>query len=117
MIGATPADLMAMMAERHGLYTSEVTELEVGGRPALLMDLTVTVDPECMQTGGGRIWLWTLPVQGDFHFVDHEQARVIAVDGGSATVILVVEAGPDVDWDHLLEHFTELVETMTISPL
>ncbi|HEY7450905.1 MAG TPA: hypothetical protein VIA02_00110, partial [Candidatus Limnocylindria bacterium] len=41
---------------------------------------------------GGRIWLWTLPVHGDFHFNSDETARVIAVNAESATVILVVEA-------------------------
>ena len=45
-------------------------------------------------------------------------ARVIAVDGGSATVILVAEARSVVeDYDHFLEHFAEVVESMTISPL
>jgi hypothetical protein len=32
-------------------------------------------------------------------------------------VVLVAEALPDVEYDHFLEHFTELVETMTITPL
>jgi hypothetical protein len=114
MIGATPADFVAFLAARTGVTASEPVEVEVGGRPGLQVDLTAD-GTVC----GDRpiIWLWTLPVHGDFHFIDQEQARVIAVDGGSATVILVAEAFDDVDWDHFLEHFTEVVDTMTITPL
>jgi hypothetical protein len=116
-IGTTPADFMAFLAERTGVTATEPVEVEVGGRPALQMDLTTEVDAACEATGMGRIWLWTLPVHGDFHFNDAETARVIAVDGGSATVIIVIEAFPDADYDHLLDHAMEVVETMVIEPL
>jgi len=116
-IGATPADFMAFLAERTGVTATDPVEVEVGGRPALQMDLTTEVDAACEATGGGRIWLWVLPVVGDFHFNDAETARVIAVDGGSATVIIVIEAFPDADYDHLLDHAMEVVESMIIEPL
>ena len=80
-VGTTPAEFMAFLAERHGLDVS-AEEVEIGGRPALQVDLTVAVVDPCAETGAGRIWLWTLPVHGDFHFNDEERARVIAVDGG-----------------------------------
>jgi hypothetical protein len=124
-VEATPAGVMTMLVGA-GPYVLGggatdpavfATQVEVGGRPALQVDVTTMVDEACAATGGGRIWLWTLPVHGDFHFTDEETARVIAVDGGSATVVLVAEALPDVEYDHFLEHFTELVETMTITPL
>lgn len=113
----TSATFMNMLTSRTGITATTSVGVEVGGQPALQTDLTTSIDSDCMATGNGRIWLWTLPVHGDFHFNDQEQARVMAVDGGSATVILVLEAGMDVEWDHLLEHFTELVETMAITPL
>ncbi len=116
-IGATPADFMTFLAARTGVTASDPVEVEVGGRPALQVDLTTEVDAACEATGGGRIWLWVLPVVGDFHFNDAETARVIAVDGGSATVIIVIEAFPDADYDHLLDHATEVVESMVIEPL
>jgi hypothetical protein len=114
---ATPAAFMNMLTSRPGVEAGPVTEVEVGGQPALQVDLTTIVEGDCETTGRNRIWLWTLPVHGDFHFNHEETARVIAVNAGSATVILVNEAFPDVEYDHLLEHFTELVETMTITPL
>jgi hypothetical protein len=116
-IGTTPAEFMAFLAARHGVTASEPVEVQVGGRPALQVDLTTEVDAACEATGGGRIWLWVLPVVGDFHFNDAETARVIAVDGGSATVIIVIEAFPDADYDHLLEHATEVIDSMVIEPL
>ncbi len=115
-IGTTPAEFMAFLAARHGVTASEPVEVQVGGRPALQVDLTTEVDAACEATGGGRIWLWVLPVVGDFHFNDAETARVIAVDGGSATVIIVIEAFPDADYDHLLEHALGVLQTMTITP-
>jgi len=117
-IGATPADFMAFLDARTGVTATAPVEVEVGGRPALQVDLTTEVDAACEATGGGRIWLWVPSlVVGDFHFNDAETARVIAVDGGSATVIIVIEAFPDADYDHLLDHATEVIESMTITPL
>jgi hypothetical protein len=115
---AIPSAFMNMLTTREGITASPPVEVEVGGMPALQTDLTTSVDVECEATGGGRIWLWTLPVHGDFHFNSEETARVIAVNAESATVILVVEAFADLeDYDHLLEHATEVFDSMTITPL
>ena len=116
-MGTTPAEFMAFLASRHGVTASAPVEVQVGGRPALQVDLTTEVDAACMAADNERIWLWVLPVVGDFHFNDAETARVIAVDGGSATVIIVIEAFPDADYDHLLEHATEVIDSMVIEPL
>jgi len=50
--------------------------------------------------------------------VDGELDRVIAVDSGSGLVTIWIGAtSPDADFAHLLEHGTELLDTMTITPL
>jgi hypothetical protein len=116
-IGTTPAEFMAFLAARHGVTVSAPVEVQVGGRPALQVDLTTEVDAACMAADNERIWLWVLPLVGDFHFNDAEMARVIAVDGGSATVVIVIEAVPEADYDHLLEHATEVIDSMVIEPL
>jgi hypothetical protein len=114
----SPAAFMDMLTTGTGITASAPVEVEVGGQPGLQTDLTVALDADCMTTGNGRTYLWTLPVHGDFHFNDGEQARVIAVDAEGTTVILVVEALPEIeDYDHLLEHFEEVVQTMSILPL
>ena len=82
------------------------------------VDLTTDVGLLCGSAGDRAISVWPLHPVGPFDLGDDEMARVIAVDGGSATVILVAEARSVVeDYDHFLEHFAEVVESMTISPL
>jgi hypothetical protein len=116
--GTTPAEFMAMLGAQTGIAESDPVEVEVGGRPALQVDLTTVIQPDCEVTGDPQLWIWTLPVSGPFAFSDQEMARVIAVDGGSATVILVAEARSGVeDYEHFLEHFGEVVESMLITPL
>ncbi len=116
--GTTPAEFMAMLAGRTGVTAGAPVEVEVGGRPALQVDLTTAIDAACAATGDGQISVWPLPPGGPFDFEDMEQARIIAVDGGSATVILVAEARSEIeDYDHFLEHATEVFDSMTITPL
>lgn len=116
--GRTPADFMAMLIERPGVIASDPIQVEVGGWPALQVDLTTAIDADCATQGDNQIWVWPLPLGGPFDLYDMEMARIIAVDAGSATVILVAEARSVVeDYDHFLEHFTEVLETMTIEPI
>jgi hypothetical protein len=128
-IGATPAEFAAMLAERTGVTADPPVAVEVGGRPGLQVDLITAVDEVCAATGDGQVSVWPLHPAGPFDLYDQERARLIAVDGGSATVILVAEArseggavarlagtGAD-EYDHFLEHFSDLLETMTITPL
>lgn len=117
IVGNSPAEFMAFLAARHGVTASEPVEVQVGGRPALQVDLTTEVDAACMAADNERIWLWQLPVGYSPYFVDAERARVIAVDSGSGTVVIIIEALPDADYDHLLEHATQVIESMTITPL
>jgi hypothetical protein len=117
-IGRSPAEFMGMLTARPGITATEPVEVEVGGRPGLQVDLTTEIDDACAATGESQIAVWPLAPGGPFDLEDMEMARIIAVDGGSATLILVAEARSVVeDYDHFLEHFTELLETMTISPL
>jgi hypothetical protein len=116
--GTTPAEFMAMLADRTGVTTTDPIEVEFGGRPALQVNLTTVIDAECAATGDAQIWVWPLPLAGPFDLYDMEMARIIAVDGGSALVILVAEARSVVeDYDHFLEHATEVFDSMTITPL
>lgn len=116
-IGATPDDFMTFLAARTGVTTAEPVEIQVGGRPAIQVDLTTQISTACEATGHGWIWLWTLPVHGDFHFNADETVRVMAVDAGSAIVIIVVEAFLGADYQTLLERAQDVVDTMTIEPL
>ncbi|HJT63719.1 MAG TPA: hypothetical protein VJ839_03005 [Candidatus Limnocylindria bacterium] len=116
--GITPAEFIAMLSDRTGVAAGEPVEVEVGGRPGLQVDLTTAIDADCAATGDGQIWVWPLPGGGTFDLEDMEQARITAVDGGRVTVILIAEARSIVeDYDHFLEHATEVFDSMTITPL
>jgi hypothetical protein len=117
IVGNSPAEFMAFLTDRHGITATEPVPIEVGGRPALQVDLTTEVDAACMAADNERIWLWQMPLGLSPYFVDAEVARVIAVDSGSGTVIIIIEALPEADYDHLLEHATEVIDSMVIEPL
>lgn len=109
-IGSSPADFIAFLSAVEGVAAEAPIDVEVGGRPAIRVDLTT--DSPC--TDPDRMWLWTLPVHGDFHFNDNEKVRVFAIDAGSVTVLIVVEAFLDADYPVLLQKTDELIATMTI---
>jgi hypothetical protein len=117
-IGTSPADFMTFLGASPGITLSEPNEVEVGGRPALEASLTVDFATGCPNGSGFAYWLYRLPVHGDLHLGDGERDRVLAVDGGSGTVIIWIGVwSPDEDYDHLLEHGAEVVESMVIAPL
>jgi hypothetical protein len=111
-IGATPSDLITFLAAVEGVHAEEPLETQVAGRAAVQLDLTT--DSPCPDD---RMWLWKpLPEGSDFHFNDAERVRVYAVDGGGFTVIIVIEAFPDADYEVLLQKADEVIGTMTIGP-
>jgi hypothetical protein len=65
---------------------------------------------------GGRLWLWTLPVHGDFHLDAEGRARVYAIDAGNVTLAIVIEAYGEADYDVLLQEAEAVIATMIISP-
>lgn len=111
-IGSSAADFIAFLTAVEGVEAEAPVDVEVGGRPAIRMDLAT--DSPC--TDPDRMWLWTLPVHGDFHFNDAEKVRVFAIDAGSATVLIVVEAFFDADYPGLLQKTDEVIASMTITP-
>ncbi|MEX1072159.1 MAG: hypothetical protein WED86_00535 [Chloroflexota bacterium] len=119
MIGTEAADLIAFLAAVEGVDAGDPVDTRAGGLPAIRLDLT-TVSPCNDPDVGDRMWLWTIP-SGDFHFNDGEQVRVYAIDAGNVVVAIVIEAfpdvaGPDADYDVLLQKAEEVIATMVIAP-
>lgn len=102
------------LRHREGIEAEEPTETQLGGHPAVQVDLTTSLPEGC--TAPEWIWLWVLPQVGDFHFNDDEQARVIAADVGETTAVVVIEALPGVDYDAFLETSMDVVESIAIEP-
>jgi hypothetical protein len=113
--GTAAMDFITFLAAVDGVEAEEPVPMQVGGRPAIRLDLTTDSpcnDPEI----GDRMWLWPLPVHVDFHFDDGERVRVYAVDAACVTVAIVIEAFPEAKFDVLLEKAEEVIATMTIAP-
>lgn len=113
MIGTTAADFVAFIAGTEGVEAVEPVDTTTGGLPAIRLDLTTGAP--CTDFGG-RLWLWTLPVHGDFHFDAAGQVRVYAIDAGNVTLAIVIEAYGEADYDLLLQKAEEVIATMVIAP-
>ncbi len=92
---------------------AEPTAVELGGVTGWQVDLGAALPASC--TEGPRIWLWALPIVGDFHFVDGERARVVALDVGDRVAVIVAEALPGADPDTLLADAARIIGTLTVS--
>jgi hypothetical protein len=110
-IGTSAADFTAFLTGRDGITAGDPVNVTVGGVAAIQVDLTAA--SPCPEAG--RMWMWTLPVHGDFHFDDGDVLRVWTVEGGGATVAILVEASADT-YDAVLALATDLLATMTIAP-
>lgn len=117
-LDATPGAFVGYLQGVAGVTGTGPTEVEVGGRPGVQVDLTFDYEAACPDGQGSRLWLFPIPVHGDLHSDDGERDRVVAVDSGSGLVtIWMGVTSPESDLDHILEHGTELMDTMTIGPL
>ncbi len=113
-----PASFVGYLAGLTGMTENAPVELEVGGRPALQVDVAFDYQAACPGGTGPSLWLFPLPVHGDLHMTDGELDRIYAVDSGSGLVTIWVSvSSADADYDHLLDHGAELLDTMAISPL
>jgi hypothetical protein len=78
-----------------------------------MMDMTSTLPADCADQPW--LWLWVVPVFGDFHLVDGETARFWALDVGNEAVIVAAEADEGADWDAFIDALTPILDSMAIS--
>ena len=112
-IGGVPSDLIRFIATVEGVQAEAPGPATVGGQSAFRLDLTT--DSPCPDDQD-FMWLWGFPEGRDFHLNDAERARVYALETGGATIVIVIEAFPDADYDLLLQKADEVLATMTIGP-
>jgi hypothetical protein len=112
-IGTKPADLMGVITSFDGVTADTPTDVTVGGLPALMVNLTV-VGP-CPDTGG-KLWVFETSGGATFNLRDATQARIYAVDAGSFTIVIAIEALGDADYEALLQKAAEFLATVVISP-
>jgi hypothetical protein len=111
-IGTAPADLMGVLTALPDVEAEAPTDVTVGGRPALQVNLTVGTP--CADAGGK---LWVFQTEGaTFNLREATQARFYVVDAGSVTVVIAIEALGDADYEALVLKAEEIIASMTIEP-
>ncbi len=113
-IDATAAGFVAWLADHPELNATAPVETTLGGHPALQLDVTSDVDPACPETP--RIWLWVLPVVGDFHVDENEAARFIVADVDDTPTVVVIESFEAARQAELLEAAQPILDSLTITP-
>jgi hypothetical protein len=112
-IGAMPADLMGVITGFDGVTADAPADVTVGGLPALVVNLTVA--GPCPDAGG-KLWVFETSGGATFNLRDETQARIYAVNAGSFTIVIAIEALGDADYEALLQKAEAFLATMVISP-
>jgi hypothetical protein len=112
-IGTAPADLMGVITGFDGVTADTPTNVTVGGLPGLMVNLT-TSGP-CPDSGG-KLWVFETSGGATFNLRDATQARIYAVDAGSFTIVIAIEALGDADYETLLQKASEILATLVIAP-
>ena len=112
-IDSDPTSFLNYISTVDGLEVSNPIAMEVAGYDAMSVDLTTSID--CPPPG--IAFLWTLPTAGDFHLVDDQQVRMVAIDTDSKTVVFIAEARTAAGtYDDLVAAMDEILATLTIRP-
>lgn len=112
-IATAPADLMGVITGFDGVTADAPADVTVGGLPALLVNLTVA--GPCPDSGG-KLWVFETSAGATFNLRDTTQARIYAVNAGSFTIVIAIEALGDADYETLLAKAEAIIASMTISP-
>ena len=112
-IDAAPESLLMHIDSLDGFEMSEPIEIDVGGYDGLSVDLTTDLD--CPPPG--IAFLWTLPVVSEFHLLDDQRVRIVAIDADGETIVFIAEADTtDGDYEALVAATDEILDTLTIDP-
>jgi hypothetical protein len=113
-VEASARGFVDWLAAHPELDAADPVDTTLSGQPAIQLDVTADVGAECPETP--RIWLWVLPVVGDFHLDEGEAARFIAADVGDTTLVIVIETFDPAQQDDLLEATAPILESLTVTP-
>jgi hypothetical protein len=113
-IDPSAQSFIAWLVDHPELDAQAPADVTLGGLPAVQVDVSSGVGEECPD--GPRVWLWVLPVVGDFHLDEGEAARFVATDAGAETIVVVIEAFDPTDIDALLEATEPILASLTIQP-
>ncbi len=89
-IGDSPAELMTWLGDRPFLETTAPVAVNYGGADGLQIDLVATTVPaECAEPPW--VFVFALPIVGDFHFETGSVGRIVALDVAGETIVFIIE--------------------------
>jgi hypothetical protein len=114
-IEVTAASFIDHIAGHAAITASEPVPVELGGYSGLQLDISsVDVEDACMPPWA---WLWVLPVVGDYHLNDGEEARIVALDADDQVIVAIVEAFPDADYEAFLAESMDVLDSLEVGPI
>jgi hypothetical protein len=114
MIERSADSFVGWLSDHPALDATAPVETTLGGQVAVQLDVDAAVGEPCPDSP--RIWLWVLPVVGDFHLDEGEAARFLVADAGDKTIVVVIEVFEASDFQALLEAAEPLLASMSIEP-
>ena len=110
-IDLTPDALAADLAQSPYLVVAEPAEVEVGGLPALRLEVATQQPMGCDPP---VTWIWAAASGGGFVLEDGEQATFLLVPAGERVLVIAWETYPGGDFEGLTAAAEAVVETLTI---
>lgn len=112
-IDLTPDALAADLAQSPYLVVAAPVETEVGGLPALRLEVATQQPMGCEPPA---TWIWASPGGGGFVLEGGEQATFLLVSVDERVLVLAWETYPGGDFEGLTTAAEAIVETLTIGP-
>jgi len=110
-IDLTPDALAADLAQSPYLVVAAPVETEVGGLPALRLEVATQQPMGCEPPA---TWIWASPGGGGFVLEDGEQATFLLLPVGERLLVLAWETYPGGDFEGLTAAAEAVLETLTI---
>ena len=110
-IETEPERLVSWLDEHDHLAVTAARPVTIADRPAMQIDLTALVPPDCPV--GRFLILWDVPGEGALVLAEDERARVIAFSTGDRTIAVVIR-GVGADFDSFLARSEAVLETVRV---
>jgi len=109
-VDRSPAGLIAAIQANPKLKAGLPSGTTLAGAAATEIDVTADVVPACAT----RVYLFVLPIVGEFHLDTGESARLIAAEIGGQTIVAVEETFPGTDQATFLAKVQPIVDSLAI---
>ena len=110
-IETEPERLVSWLDEHDHLGVTAARPVTLADRPALQIDLTALVPPDCPV--GRFLMLWEVPGAGTLCLAENEKARVVVFSTDDRTIAVVIR-GVEADFDSFLARSEAVLQTVRV---